>query len=46
MVNKVGMEQIFLRVGRFSPVSIIPPVFHTFFTHPQTTLPTLYDRGN
>ena len=29
-VNKVGIERIFLRVLRFSSVSIIPPVLQIF----------------
>ena len=30
MVDKVGLGQVFLQVLRFYPVSIIPPMFHTF----------------
>ena len=28
-MDKVALEQVFLRVLRFSPVSIIPPMLHT-----------------
>ena len=28
MVDKVALGQVFLRVLRFSPISVIPPVLH------------------
>jgi len=31
MLDKVALEQVFLRVLRFSPVSVIPPFFHAHF---------------
>jgi hypothetical protein len=31
VVDKVALGQVFLRVLRFTPVSIIPPILHTHF---------------
>jgi hypothetical protein len=33
MINKVALDNIFLRVLRFSQVIIIPPMFHTHHHH-------------
>jgi hypothetical protein len=31
VVDKVALGQVFLRILQFSPVSIIPPMLHTYF---------------
>jgi hypothetical protein len=35
VVDKVELAQVFLRVLRFSPVSIIPPLLHTHLSPPH-----------
>ena len=44
VVVKVAFRQIVFRVFRFSPVSIIPPIFHTnlFFSYQPFIISTLH----
>jgi hypothetical protein len=45
LVYKVGMEQFFLPVLRFSPVSIIPPMLHTHLHVPSVVSRTERQMG-
>jgi hypothetical protein len=35
VMDKVELGQVFLRVFRFSPVSVIPPLLHTHLSPPR-----------